>query len=270
MKKNVCKIFAMLVMIMMSVSGLNLESSKAAELSADECVSRMNDALEDVKSYELTTKTSVSMEVNGDDLSNVTTISMKCFTDPVKSKVTTKTVSTKNGKSKTSKAYSYTNTVDGKVFYYTSLNNKLFLKKELDNSLDGVETLLSNDSMKATIIDSDTKVNGKKAIKLSIAVNGNDLGNSMESFIDSATNIFTGNKSDDDAIKITCYIDKATYLPIKMSADVTDFVNNLCSSVTNTLKDKVDMNVAFKDLSVSMSYKNFNKVKNFKLPKGCK
>ena len=119
-------------------------------------------------------------------------------------------------------------------------------------------------------------MNKVNAVQISAEISGKDLGDAM-------TEIFSGLGLGDEfsfdtsalqPIKVNIWIDQKTYLPIKVSTDMTAFMNGYMELLIQSLKvegeDVADLEMSYTKASSTVTYSKYNKATDFKIPKACK
>ena len=76
-------------------------------------------------------------------------------------------------------------------------------------------------------------------------------------------------------IKVNIWIDQKTYLPIKLSTDMTAFVNDYMELLVQSLEmegeeDTTALKMNYTKASSTVTYSKYNKAADFKIPKACK
>lgn len=254
----------------------------AATISAKQYIAKMTKAQKKVKSYELTQKSSTKMIYSGQTVSETTTEKETVFTKPLKAKITVTSIVNSNGVSqKQHKIVYLKETKSGKVAEYTSKDGKTFDKVEVNKeALNSVIQASGDGSFSnAKIVKNNVKVNGKNTVKISVEVTGKDLQNMMSSLgvSSDAINSTAIDYSKLPSIKGTYYIDKKTYLPVKITVDTKAFMNKMLTLCDTAMYEQlggenidVSSMIKIKDSKISTVYTKFNKAKNFSIPKSCK
>lgn len=245
----------------------------AATISAKQYIAKMTKAQKKVKSYELTQKSSTIY--SGQTVSETTTTEKETvFTKPLKAKITVTSIVNSNGVSqKQHKIVYLKETKSGKIAEYTSKDGKTFDKVEVNKeALNSVIQASGDGSFSnAKIVKNNVKVNGKNTVKISVEVTGKDLQNMMSALgvSSAAINSTAIDYSKLPSIKGTYYIDKKTYLPVKITVDTKAFMNKMLTLCDTGMYEHSSM-IKIKDSKISTVYTKFNKAKNFSIPKSCK
>ena len=120
------------------------------------------------------------------------------------------------------------------------------------------------------------KVNKVNAVQISAEISGKDLGNAMTEFFSGLGlgDEFSFDTSALQPIKVNIWIDQKTYLPIKVSTDMTAFMNGYMELLIQSLKvegeDVADLEMSYTKASSTVTYSKYNKAADFKIPKACK
>ena len=142
-----------------------------------------------------------------------------------------------------------------------------------EDSLKSIDTDIYSNTR---IVKKNVKVNKVNAVQISAEISGKDLGDAM-------TEIFSGLGLGDEfsfdtsalqPIKVNIWIDQKTYLPIKVSTDMTAFMNGYMELLIQSLKvegeDVADLEMSYTKASSTVTYSKYNKATDFKIPKACK
>ena len=168
----------------------------------------------------------------------------------------------------------YINRADG--FIGTGLKKDEFICNCSD--IDDVILFYRNGTYK--IVKENVKVNNVNTIQISAQITGEDLGKAMSTVFSA---IGMGSGSDSAAIdysnlksvNATIWVDKKTYLPVKITTDMTAFINSYMTILTQSMQDMgvdgaTDVNLSYTKAVATQTYTNYNKAANFKFPKACK
>lgn len=251
----------------------------AATISAKQYITKMAKAQKKAKSYELSQSTSMKMSCAGETVSEKVSQKETVFTKPLKAKAVVKTTINSN-KAKTETLY-LKETKQGKVVEYTTTDGKNFDKVEISKkTLDSIIKSSGNGSFSnAKIIKNSVKVNGKNTVQISVEVTGKDLESMMSALgvPSDAINSTTIDYSKLPSIKGTYWIDKKTYLPVKISVDMKAFMSEMMTMYYTAMYEQLGQNdidlsslVNVKEAKITTVYSNFNKAKSFSIPKSCK
>ena len=151
--------------------------------------------------------------------------------------------------------------------------NCVMKSKIKEDSLKSIDTDIYSNTR---IVKKNVKVNKVNAVQISAEISGKDLGDAM-------TEIFSGLGLGDEfsfdtsalqPIKVNIWIDQKTYLPIKVSTDMTAFMNGYMELLIQSLKvegeDVADLEMSYTKASSTATYSKYNKATDFKIPKACK
>ena len=151
--------------------------------------------------------------------------------------------------------------------------NCVMKSKIKEDSLKSIDTDIYSNTR---IVKKNVKVNKVNAVQISAEISGKDLGDAM-------TEIFSGLGLGDEfsfdtsalqPIKVNIWIDQKTYLPIKVSTDMTAFMNGYMELLIQSLKvegeDVADLEMSYTKASSTVTYSKYNKATDFKIPKACK
>ena len=253
----------------------------AATLTADQYLKKMTQASAKVKSYEATTTTVQNMIADGDKMNAKTVQKVISFVKPMKAKGVTTTTMSVNGKRSKAKSYTYIRqNAKGKIISYVSLDGKKYDKMDMSSYVDSLSSIDTGMYSNAKIVKENVKVNNVNTIQISAQITGEDLGKAMATVFSA---IGMGSGSDSAAIdysnlksvNATIWVDKKTYLPVKITTDMTAFINSYMTILTQSMQDMgvdgaTDVNLSYTKAVATQTYTNYNKAANFKFPKACK
>lgn len=298
LKKIVKQVTALSILFTLSVASVPVTTASAATLNAKQYIARMEKAQKKVKSYETKTSMSMEMEAAGEKTVNKATVGQVVFTKPKKIKSVTKATQTQGGKTKTDTEYLYLkDNGKGKYTEYSSSDGKTFIKTNVSgaSSINSfLKTVDAGSFSGAKIVKKSVKVDGKNTVQIEMQYTGKDLKKALEKLTKESGGSNADSQEIMDAydfesfrpIKATYWIDKKTYLPVKMTLEGAGFMEDLTNffvMMMVNIKDKTvaengmetentdvsmeDMKITVKKFKVSTTYKNYNKAKNFKFPK---
>ena len=271
MKKLKKQLFAAVLTAVMAVSAFaGTTPVSAASLSAKQYLTKMAKATEKVKSYEMKMNMNMDMSAEGQTSSIKTTSTAIAFTKPMKLKtVITMTMPSADGKTAKMKMTSYTVQKNNKLLQYTSMDGKKYAKSTLDmtdysSTLDSLQATDMYSDMK--IVKKNVKVNGTSTVQVDAQISGGDMMNVIEQLGVTGTDSqeTVSDYSSFSPIKVSIWIDKKTYYPIKQTVDMKDFMNEYLATI------QPDTQISYSKINTSVTYKNFNKAAKFSLPKSCK
>ena len=76
--------------------------------------------------------------------------------------------------------------------------------------------------------------------------------------------LYSGAKIVKKSVKVTIWIDKKTYLPVKMTTDMVAFYNGFFKTRYEAMGAESD--ISYSVAKTTATYKNFNKATKFKFP----
>lgn len=151
--------------------------------------------------------------------------------------------------------------------------NCVMKSKIKEDSLKSIDTDIYSNTR---IVKKNVKVNKVNAVQISAEISGKDLGNAMTEFFSGLGlgDEFSFDTSALQPIKVNIWIDQKTYLPIKVSTDMTAFMNGYMELLIQSLKvegeDVTDLEMSYTKASSTVTYSKYNKATDFKIPKACK
>lgn len=255
--------------------------ASAATLTADQYLKKMTQASAKVKSYEATTTTVQNMIADGDTMNAKTVQKVISFVKPMKAKGVSTTTMSVNGKRSKAKSYTYIRqNAKGKIISYVSLDDKKYEKMDMSSYVDSLSSIDTEMYSNAKIVKENVKVNNVNTVQISAQITGEDLGKAMATVFSA---IGMGSGSDSAAIdysnlksvNATIWVDKKTYLPVKITTNMTAFMNSYMTILTRSMQDMgvdgaTDVNLSYTKAVATQTYTNYNKATNFKLPKACR
>lgn len=258
----------------------------AATLTARQYITKMQKAVQKAKSYEVTEKETLKMNVAGQTMTETMTGNMIVFNKPVKGKSVVKSTVDVAGKKSTQKTVSYVKESKGKIYVYTKNEDGTYTKTDMTNIYQAAGSLNFGDCSDAKIVKKSVKVNKVDTVQISFKIKGKDIVEILEGLGISEENAASMGLDFNSMppISETIWIDKKTYLPVKASVDMSKFINEfwatfakiLSDSMTETGSDGSDnalneaIEITCSSAKAIITYKNFNKAANFKFPAGCK
>lgn len=276
MKKRV-KTFALAATLILCTL-VNVVPAHAAGVSADQYLKKMTKAANKVKSYEATTTTVQNAITNGETANVKTVQKVISFSEPMKAKAVSTTYMKVDGESSKQKTIMYLKkNSKGKTITYVSLDGKKYYKMDMSGIEDSLKSIDTDIYSNTRIVKENVKVNKVNAVQISAEISGKDLGDAM-------TEIFSGLGLGDEfsfdtsalqPIKVNIWIDQKTYLPIKLSTDMTAFVNDYMELLVQSLEmegeeDATALKMNYTKASSTVTYSKYNKAADFKIPKACK
>lgn len=279
LKKSLMAAFLTAAMVLCTFAGT--VPTDAATLTADQYLKKMTQASAKVKSYEATTTTVQNMIADGDTMNAKTVQKVISFVKPMKAKGVSTTTMSVNGKRSKAKSYTYIRqNAKGKIISYVSLDGKKYEKMDMSSYVDSLSSIDTEMYSNAKIVKENVKVNNVNTVQISAQITGEDLGKAMATVFSA---IGMGSGSDSAAIdysnlksvNATIWVDKKTYLPVKITTNMTAFMNSYMTILTRSMQDMgvdgaTDVNLSYTKAVATQIYTNYNKATNFKLPKACR
>lgn len=152
--------------------------------------------------------------------------------------------------------------------------NCVMKSKIKEDSLKSIDTDIYSNTR---IVKKNVKVNKVNAVQISAEISGKDLGNAMTEFFSGLGlgDEFSFDTSALQPIKVNIWIDQKTYLPIKVSTDMTAFVNDYMELLVQSLEmegeeDTTALKMNYTKASSTVTYSKYNKAADSKIPKACK
>lgn len=265
-KKRAAAAFLMAVMAVCVVA--DVTPASAAALTAKQYLAKMEKASAKAKSYEVTQTTTVVGSQAGQSQSAKTTTKQTVFQKPVQAKnVTTVTVKGA-GVSQNSKSVVYIREDSkGKIYEYISTDGSAYEEMDVTDLYSSASDLDTSLYSGAKIVKKSVKVNKIDTVQISTKVAGADMADALAAL-----------GMGDDQIKelgidfgslapieVTIWIDKKTYLPVKVTTDMKAFYNSFFKSMYAAMDAESD--VSYSVAKSTTTYKNFNKAAKFKFPK---
>ena len=273
----------MVLMLVVSVFG-NVANANAATLTAKQYLSKMEKAYSKAKSVEMTQSTSVNMKIMGQEYTIKVSGSGIIFFNSAKAKYVQKMTTSMLGQKTNQTVTMYVKKSKGKLYMYTSTDGKTYEKTALGDmddftsQLGQVSTNTSTYS-KAKIVKKSVKVGKVNTVQISYSITGEDMQSAVDQagLDKSALHEMGFDFSTMKPIKVTYWIDKKTYRPVKCSVDMTDFMSDFLDvySAAMTEDERAGFSSTNYDLKCTkakstVTYKNFNKAKSFSYPKAVK
>ena len=269
MKKRVMA--AVLTAVMVIATFANVVPAGAASLTADQYLNKMTKAANKAASYEVKTNVVQNATTDGQKLNTKAVSKQIVFVDPMKSKsVTTTTIKGAGLDGKTKTITYVKQNAKGKIYAYTSTDGSKYEKMNMTGMVDDLNGMEIENYSNAKIVKKNVKVNKISTVQISAEVSGADLGEVLAA-------VGLGSTADDTEIdysalkpvKATLWVDRKTYLPVKVSTDMTDFLNSYLPILYQSLGTE-DVSVEYSKAISTATYSNFNNATNFTIPKACK
>lgn len=246
-------------------------SVSAATQSAQQYLEKMDVAVESLKSYDFTQTTDQKMTMEGQIIQNKTVVNQSVYNSPLKVKSVTDTNTVLAGMNSKNQAVAYlTKDADGLLWEYISSNGSGYQKTGIlnyTNPIRGMDISMYSD---AKIVKKKIKVNRINTVQISAQVKGSDM-------VKLLNQIGMGKEINAEAavdynmlptIKVTYWIDKKSYRPIKAAVDLKAFMNGYMSALYQKLGQ--DVTLAYSQAKATITYKNFNKATVFTIPQECR
>ena len=267
MKKRVMAAFLTAAMVVATFA-----PASAATLNAKQYLNKMTKAANKATSYEVTTNVVQNATMEGQAVDTKAVSKQTVFTSPIKSKsVTTTTISGAGLNSKTKTTTYIKQNAKGKIYAYTSTDGSKYEKMNMTGMVDDMNSVDIKTYSNAKIVKKNVKVNKIKTVQISAEVKGSDLGEIL-----AAAGLGSTEDGEDAidyselaSVKVTIWVDQKTYLPVKVSTDMTEFLNSYMTVLYQSL-GMDDMSVDYSKATSTATYAKFNNAKNFTFPKACK
>lgn len=263
------KIMAGMLMAAMIVCTLvSVTPAGAATLTAKQYLTKMEKVAAKAKSYELSQTMTVKSISEGQTSSVKTTAKSITFQNPIKSK-TVQTMTMKgDGVDSTSKIVSYTKEdSDGKIYQYTSVDGGEYTQLDLTKVYEESESFDIDSYSDAKIVKKSVKVNKVDTVKISANMKGDALVSLLASLSSSPEDLaeLGVDMNSLAPVKVTVWIDKKTYYPVKVTTDLKNFYNSYLSAVYEALG--MEPEGSYSVAKGTTTYKNFNKATKISFPK---
>ena len=239
----------------------------AATPTAKQYLTKMEKASKKVKSYEATQTVTVKVTQDGQSATSKSTTKQIVFQNPLKSKIVMTTKITADGMDQSSKIVEYLKEdTDGKIYAYISTDGSAYEETDLTDVYKKASDFDTSMYSNAKIVKKSVKVNKINTVQISAKIKGSAMGEALETLGLNAdeTEGLALDYSTMDPINVTLWIDKKTYLPVKVTTDMTAFYNSMFKSMYETMGEEVDIN--YSSAKTTLTYKNFNKATKFKFP----
>lgn len=265
-KKRMAAALLMAVMAVCTVA--NVTPAGAAALTAKQYLAKMEKATKKAKSYEAAQTTTVIGTQAGQSMTAKTTAKQIVFQDPIKSKAVT-TVSVKGaGVSQNTKSVVYIKEDSkGNIYEYISTDGSDYEEMDVTDLYSSASDLDVSLYSGAKIAKKSVKVNKIDTVQISSKMTGEDMADALAALGMGEDQIkeLGIDFSSLDSIKVTIWIDKKTYLPVKVTTDMKAFYNSFFKSLYEAMDAESDVNYTV--AKTVTTYKNFNKATKFKFPK---
>lgn len=267
MKKRVMAAFLTAAMVVAAFA-----PASAATLNAKQYLNKMTKAANQAASYEMTTNVVQNATMEGQAVDTKAVSKQTVFTNPIKSKsVTTTTISGAGVNSKSKTTTYIKQNAKGKIYAYTSTDGSKYEKTNMTGMVDDLSSVDIKSYSNAKIVKKNVKVNKINTVQISAEISGSDLGEVL-----AAAGLGSAENGEDaidystlKSVNVTVWVDKKTYLPVKVSTDMTEFLNSYMTILYESLGLE-EMNTNYSKATSTATYTNFNNAKSFTFPKACK
>lgn len=255
-----------------------------ATLTAKQYLAKMEKVSEKTKSYEVTQTTSMKMDMNGESMTTKQTVKQILFQNPIKSKTVSTMKMTSDSATQTSKTVVYLKeTSKGKVYAFTSTDGSAYERQDytqLYKNASGMSASLDTSVYSdAKIVKKNVKVDKVDTVEIEAMMNSTAMDAVMKEIgMDSEQMEQLGiDFKAADPIKITIWINKKNYLPVKQTIDMTAFCDSLYKNMSKKLNEMSGIDAEGSDVAESFNiscssakstvvFKNYNKATKFNFP----
>lgn len=271
MKQTKRIISSLLVMAMAFALVFVPNTVSAKTMTAKEILTKSEKASQKIKSSESTLNLTLKMKADGQPVNMTAKMTMASFTNPLKTKMQMAINTGILGKLNLT---SYVTETEDGLTTYMKLGDTWY-KQTVPNDSDDKSTAgldaetiaaLNNESNKNfKVVSTSQKVNGSKTYALKGTISGKMIQTVIDEMgLDAVlkevkldSDIYNTNKK----VAVKLWIDQKTMLPVKYTIDMGEYMN----SVFKNSKDLGDISVS--KYTITMTFKNYNKVKDFSIPK---
>lgn len=273
MKQGKRIISSLLVLAMAFTLVFVPNTASAKTMTVKQILTKSEQAAQKVKSSESTINVNLKMKMENQPLNITAKCNIINFANPLKTKMTT---SINTGLLGNIKLTTYVAEEKDNITTYLLLGDtwyKQVVPKDDDSATTGLDAetvaALNNSTYKNfKVASTKEKVNGSKTYTLKGSISGKliqtvlDEMDMDEIFEESGldTDIYNTNKN----VSVKVWIDQKTMLPLKYTIDMGDYMN----SVFKNAKELGDCSVS--KYTITMTFKNYNKAKNFSIPSAAK
>lgn len=239
----------------------------AASLTAKQYLKKMDQATQKAKSYEASQTVTMKQTAQGQAVTTKTSTKQITFQNPLKSKIVTTVKVSGDGVDQSSKSVAYLKEDSkGKVTEYVSTDGSDFQEVDLSDISDAGVGSNTDLFSGAKIVKKSVKVNKTDTVQISANVQGSALMDTLEQLGisgDMITQLGVDTKTL-KPIKVTIWINKKNYQPVKMTMDMKNFCNSIYSSMSEAMGAEIGKCSAAKSVAI---YSKFNKATKFSFPK---
>ena len=264
---------ALLTAVMAAGVVANATPASAAILTAKQYLAKMEKASKKAKSYEAMQTTTLKASEAGQNVTYQKTVKLIIFQDPLKSKTVMTETLKGGGVDQSSKSVVYLKEdPKGNICVYASIDGSDYKEINLtDTDVTDIDSSATDLDISpysgAKIVKKSVKVNNIDTVQISAKMTDEDKGKLLSSMLGMDSDQMEALGIDYktlDPIKVTLWIDKKTYLPVKETIDVTAFVNGMIKSMYEAMGEESDLSCS--TAKSTTTYKNFNKATKFKFP----
>ena len=245
----------------------NVTPASAATLTAKQYLTKMEKASKKAKSYEVAQTTTAKASQAGQTVTSKTTVKHIVFQDPIKSKAVTTVTMTGEGVEQSSKVITYLKEDSkGNIYEYVSSDGSDYEEIDMTDIYSSASDMDASLYSGAKIVKKSVKVNKIDTVQISAKISGEDMGKALSALgMDSEQTDALGiDYKTLDPIKVTIWIDKKTYLPVKVTTDMVAFYNGFFKTMYEAMGAESD--ISYSVAKTTATYKNFNKATKFKFP----
>lgn len=262
-KKRMAAALLMAAMAVCTVA--NVTPASAATLTAKQYLAKMEKAYAKAKSSEVTQTMTLTGSIAGQDVTTKMTAKQITFQKPVKSKAVTTTTVKGAGVSQSSKSVVYIKEDSkGNIYEYVSTDGSDYKETDVTDLYSSASDIDVSLYSGAKIAKKSVKVNKINTVQISAKITGADMADVLAALGMGGEEIagMDVDLSSLSPIKVTLWIDKKTYRPVKVTTDMKAFFNSYYKSIYGA-----ESNVSYSVAKSTTTYKNFNKATKFKFPK---
>ncbi|MBO5246991.1 MAG: hypothetical protein J6B28_06985 [Eubacterium sp.] len=245
----------------------NATPVSAKSLTAKQYLTKMQKVIDKAKSYEVTQTIKMKGTTDGVTSESTQKSTEKVFLNPIKVKSVQTVTTTGDGSDASQKTVTYiVEDEDKNITAYIDLDGSGYMEMDMTELYDTASELESP-MTSAKIVKKSEKVNKVDTVKISAKIKAKDIMSSMEALGISAEDMeaYGIDMSKMSPVKVTVWINKKTYEPVKMVTDMKDFINEFMAILFEAMGME-DVTATYDTYKTTATYKNFNKVKDFKLP----
>lgn len=265
-KKRMAAALLMAAMAVCTVA--NVTPASAATLTAKQYLTKMEKAYAKAKSCEATQTMTLTGSQAGQSQTAKMTTKQIVFQKPVKSKAVTTMTVKGAGVSQSTKSVVYIKEDSkGNIYEYVSTNGSAYEELDVTDLYSSASDMDVSLYSGAKIVKKSVKVNKINTVQISAKITGADMADALAA-LGMGVEEIAGMDVDFSSlspIKVTLWIDKKTYRPVKVTTDMKAFYNSFFKSMYAAVDAESDVNYSV--AKITTTYKNFNKATKFKFPK---